>query len=85
MRITEEWLQSRKPRLKAAGIRCADHATTSARKVGNNFAGRSVGIVCLRTKSHKIFLFYFDVCNSSLVADFKPEYTFTTWECDRPI
>jgi hypothetical protein len=39
-------LRSRKPRLTAVGIRCADHATHSTRKFGTNFAGkrRSLGL-----------------------------------------
>jgi hypothetical protein len=43
--VTEELLEwkssgsgSRKPRLMAVGIRCADHATSSIRKSGTNFA-----------------------------------------------
>jgi hypothetical protein len=32
MRTIEELLRSRKPRLMAMGIRCADHATTSTAK-----------------------------------------------------
>jgi hypothetical protein len=52
VRITEELLEckssgsgSRKPRLTAVGIRCADNATPSIRKVGKNFADmrRSLG------------------------------------------
>jgi hypothetical protein len=34
------WLRSRKPRLTAVGIRCADHATPSTHKVGTNFADK---------------------------------------------
>jgi hypothetical protein len=37
--------RSRKPRLTAVGISCADYALTSP-----SSSGRSVGIVCLRTK-----------------------------------
>jgi hypothetical protein len=47
LRITEELLEwrssgsgSRKPRLTAAGIRRADHATPSIRKFGTNFADK---------------------------------------------
>jgi hypothetical protein len=52
VKITEELLEwkssgfwSGKPRLKAVGIRCADHATSSIRKVVTNFADmrRSLG------------------------------------------
>jgi hypothetical protein len=59
-RITEELLvwessgsRSRKSRLTAVGIRCADHATRSIRKVGTNFdkSRRSVGIIRLRTEA----------------------------------
>jgi hypothetical protein len=45
---------SRKPRLTAVGIRCADHITPSTRKSRHYFAdsgGRSVSIVRLRTKA----------------------------------
>jgi hypothetical protein len=45
---------SRKPRLTAVGIRCADHVTPSTRKSRHYFAnsgGRSVGIVRLWTKA----------------------------------
>jgi hypothetical protein len=44
-------------RLTAVGIRCADHATPSTRKIRHYFAGhsgRSVGIIPLRTKSHGV-------------------------------
>jgi hypothetical protein len=47
VRITEELLvsktsgsESRKSRLTAMGIRCADYATTSIRKNGSYFADR---------------------------------------------
>jgi hypothetical protein len=47
--------RSRKPRLMAVGIRCADHATPSTRKkltlTSPTSGGRSVGIVRLRTKA----------------------------------
>jgi hypothetical protein len=52
MSLIEELLEwksrgcrSRKPRLMAVGIRCADHPTPSIRKVGANFADkwRSLG------------------------------------------
>jgi hypothetical protein len=50
----------KKTELTARGIRCADHATPSIRKVGTNFANkrRSVGIVRLRTKGHGVFLLW---------------------------
>jgi hypothetical protein len=62
VRITEDLLEwkssgsgSRKPRLTAVGIRCADHATLSIRKKSARTSptgwGRSVGIVRLRTKA----------------------------------
>jgi hypothetical protein len=40
-----DFLRSRKPRLTAVGIRCADYVTPSIRKVGTNFADkrRSLG------------------------------------------
>jgi hypothetical protein len=47
-------VRSRKPRLTAVGIRCADHVTPSTRKSRHYFAdsgGRSVVIVRLRTKA----------------------------------
>jgi hypothetical protein len=47
-------VRSRKPRLTAVGIRCADHVTPSTRKIRHYFAdsgGRSVGVVRLRTKT----------------------------------
>jgi hypothetical protein len=49
---------SRKPRLTAVGIRCADHAIPSTRKSRHYFAdsgGRSVGIVRLRTTATEFF------------------------------
>jgi hypothetical protein len=50
----KKWrLGSRKPRLTAVGIRCADHATPSTRKklalTSPTSGGRSVDIVRLRT------------------------------------
>jgi hypothetical protein len=70
MRITEELLEwkcsgsgSRKSRLTAVGVRCADHATLSA-KVDIKCGCRSVGVVPLRTKVTEfsavtMFLVYF--------------------------
>jgi hypothetical protein len=49
---------SRKPRLTAVGIRCADHVAPSNRKSRHYFAdsgGRSVVIVRLRTKATEFF------------------------------
>jgi hypothetical protein len=55
-------LRSRKQKLTAVGIRCADHATSSIRKklalTSPTSGGRSVGIVRLRTKSTE-FVFFF--------------------------
>jgi hypothetical protein len=59
VRITEKLLEwkssgpgSRKSRLTAVGIRCADHATPSIRKLISPKSGRrSVGIVHLLTKA----------------------------------
>jgi hypothetical protein len=53
-----------KPRLTAMGIRCAGHNDTPLpTKVGTYFTNQqpSVGIVCLRTKSHSFF-YQLDVC-----------------------
>jgi hypothetical protein len=48
-------------KITAVGIRCADHVTPLPTKVSTNFVdkrGRSVGIILLRTKSHRgLFLF----------------------------
>jgi hypothetical protein len=67
--ITEELLErkssgsgSRKQRVTAVGIRCADHATPSIHKklalTSLTRGGRSVGIVLLRTKATGVcFLF----------------------------
>jgi hypothetical protein len=60
LRIIEELLGINKPRLTAVWIRCADHATPYA-KVGTGFTGcgdPSVGIVRLRTKSHRVCLMF---------------------------
>jgi hypothetical protein len=56
-------LRSRKPKLRAVGIRCADHATPSPLKLAltsPTSGGRSVGIVGLRTKATE-FSFLIDV------------------------
>jgi hypothetical protein len=61
---------SRKSRLTAVGIRCADHATPSIRKklalTSPTCGGRSVSIVRLRTKavefSFSLFPHYFLCC-----------------------
>jgi hypothetical protein len=58
-------VRSRKPRLMAVGIRCADHVTPSARKSWHYFAdsgGRSVGIVRLRTKATEFFFLFISQC-----------------------
>jgi hypothetical protein len=52
----KKWrLRSRKPRLTAVGIRCADHATPSTRKrlalTSPTSCGRSDSIVRFRTKA----------------------------------
>jgi hypothetical protein len=55
----EIFYRSRKPRLTAVGIRCADHVTPSTRKGRHYFAdsgGRSVGIVRLWTKATEFFI-----------------------------
>jgi hypothetical protein len=58
---------SRKPRLTAVGIRCADHVTPSIRKklalTLPRSGGHSVGIVCLRTKATE---FSFSVLESTM-------------------
>jgi hypothetical protein len=52
-------LWSRKLRLTAIAIRCADHATTSARKSWPaSRSGRSTGVVHLHTKGHGVCLFF---------------------------
>jgi hypothetical protein len=52
---------SRKPRLTAVGIRCAEYATPSIQKkltlILPTSGGRSVGIVCLRTKKPQSIVF----------------------------
>jgi hypothetical protein len=59
VRITDDLLEwkssgsgSRKSRLMTMGIRCADHATSG---------GRSVGIVCFRTKATEVFLCHYRI------------------------
>jgi hypothetical protein len=55
---TEVRLRSRKLRLTAVGICCADHVTPSTRKSRHYFTdsgGRSVGIVRLRIKATEFF------------------------------
>jgi hypothetical protein len=52
-------LRSRKPKLTAVGIRCADHATLYLLKLAltsPTSGGRSVGIVRWRTKAPEFFL-----------------------------
>jgi hypothetical protein len=52
--MEKQQLRSRKPRLTAVEIRCADYATPSTRKklvLTSTSGGRSVGIVRLRTKA----------------------------------
>jgi hypothetical protein len=48
---------SRKSRLLAVGIRCADHATPSIRKSWPTSGGRSVGIVRLLTRATEFSFF----------------------------
>jgi hypothetical protein len=58
--VTTYCVRSRKPRLTAVGIRCADHVTPSTRKSRQYFAdsdGPSVGIVRLLTKATEFFFF----------------------------
>jgi hypothetical protein len=62
--------QSRKPRLTAMGICCADHATPSNRKCWHLLrlqaaVARSVGIVPLRTKATKFSFFFSMFCDDS--------------------
>jgi hypothetical protein len=69
MRITEELLESkssgsgsRKPRLTAVGIRCADHTTLYPQRLeltSPTFGGRSVGTVRLRIKATELSLVFF--------------------------
>jgi hypothetical protein len=51
----------KKTELTTGGIRCADHATPSIRKMlaltSPTSGGRSVGVVRLRTKGHGVFSF----------------------------
>jgi hypothetical protein len=72
---------SRKQRLIAVGIRCADHATLYPRKLAltsPTSGGRSIGIVRLRTKSTAFSLVFFlgwiniahVHCRTGLVAHF---------------
>jgi hypothetical protein len=47
------WLRSRKPRLMAVGIRCADHTTPSTSPTSS---GCSVSIVRLQTRAMEFSL-----------------------------
>jgi hypothetical protein len=72
----ESYIRSRKPRLRAVGIRCADHATPSIRKklalTSPTSGGRSVSIVRLRTKSHGVFFGGGEVLYPYIFSSFPP-------------
>jgi hypothetical protein len=64
------FLRSRKQRLTAVGIRCADHVTPSIRKklalTSPSSGGRSVGIVRSRTKTTESSGFYCSVAHKRI-------------------
>jgi hypothetical protein len=66
--------ESRKPRLTAEGIRCADQATPSIRriKVCTNFAGKGQSLgrySSLVDGNHGVYYYYFSIVNQPCEED----------------
>jgi hypothetical protein len=92
VRIIEELLEwkssgsGKENRINDRGIRCADHATPSIRKMlaltSPKSSGRSVDIVRLRTKGHGVFSLVLETTKAVDVLEMVNSFLFAKQNCD---